>query len=194
MKPTSGSPSADQAAQTPNADPVPQPDAEARLEEAFLRHQNELLGTLLHLVGRVEDARDALQETFVKCWRRRGEVDSLRSLKAWIFQVALNTGRDVRRTAWRRKSQAFADGVEAELPAAGESPDDAAERMEELARLRAAVAQLKEEEREVFLLRENGELTYEEIAELVRIPVGTAKTRMRAALAKLRAAMRSRAP
>src|SRR5262245_64833455 len=75
------------------------------LEEAFSRHQGELLGTLYYLVGNLEDARDALQEAFVKCWRHQAEVGQVQNLKAWIFRVALNTGRDIRETAWRRKRQ-----------------------------------------------------------------------------------------
>src|SRR5947207_6900467 len=75
------------------------------LEEAFARHQGELLGTLFYLVGNLEDARDALQETFIKCWRHREQVDEVHNLKAWIFRIALNTGRDMRETAWRRKRQ-----------------------------------------------------------------------------------------
>ena len=66
------------------------------LENAFAQHQSELLGTLYYLVGNIEDARDALQETFLKCWRHRNEVGEIQNLKAWVFRVALNTGRDRR--------------------------------------------------------------------------------------------------
>ena len=57
---------------------------------------------------------------------------------------------------------------------------------ERLTRLREALKQLRPEEQEVFLLRQNGELTYEEIAETLDVPTGTIKTRMRLALARLR--------
>src|SRR6266403_2940786 len=77
------------------------------LEEAFARHQGELLGTLFYLVGNLEDARDALQEAFIKCWRHQAEVGQVENLKAWIFRVALNAGRDIRATAWRRKRQSL---------------------------------------------------------------------------------------
>src|SRR5262245_8008922 len=73
------------------------------LEDVFARHQDELLGTLFHLLGNVEDARDALQETFIKCWRHRDGLADINNLKAWIFHVALNTGRDLRRAAGRRR-------------------------------------------------------------------------------------------
>jgi RNA polymerase sigma-70 factor (ECF subfamily) len=66
------------------------------------------------------------------------------------------------------------------------APDEQAENDERLARLRQAIAKLRPEEQEVFLLRQNGDLTYEEIAETLREPTGTVKTRMRLALARLR--------
>ena len=58
-----------------------------------------------------------------------------------------------------------------------------------MARLRQAVEQLRPEEQEVFLLRQNGDLTYEEIAQAVGAPLGTVKTRMRLALSKLRVSL-----
>jgi RNA polymerase sigma-70 factor (ECF subfamily) len=158
------------------------------LEEAFARYQSELLGTLCLLVGDREDARDALQEAFVKCWRHRSQAPEIHNLKAWIFRIALNTGRDVRKTAWRRRRQPMPQG-ENSLASHGEDPQATAQHREQHARIQAAVRELREEEREVFLLRQNGDLTYEEIAEALDVPTGTVKTRMRLALLKLRTAL-----
>lgn len=155
------------------------------LEDAFAQHQAELLGTLYYLVGNLEDARDALQEAFVKCWRNQEKVAEIDNLKAWIFRIALNTGRDIRETAWRRKRQALPED-EASVASHAAGPADIAMHDERLARLRAALMQLRPEEQEVFLLRQNGELTYEEIAESLGVPTGTVKTRMRLALSRLR--------
>jgi len=63
------------------------------------------------------------------------------------------------------------------------------EGQEDLARLRAALVDLRTDEKEVFLLRQNGGLTFEEIADLRKAPVGTVKTQMRSALQKLRRAL-----
>ena len=156
------------------------------LEDAFARWQDELLGTLYYLVGNREDARDALQETFVKCWRKRQDLGEIDNLKAWIFRVALNTGRDLRSSAWRRRRQPLAEG---ELSAAQHSASSELVHAEELTRVRTAVMELRPEEQEVFLLRQNGELTYEAIAEAIGIPLGTVKTRMRLAIEKLRLAL-----
>lgn len=158
------------------------------LEEAFARHQSELMGTLYYLVGNLEDARDALQEAFLKCWKHRDEVEQVDNLKAWIFRIVLNTGRDLRQTAWRRKRQAL---PEDDCMVAGNNPDPSGdlERREELESVQRALRELRAEEQEVFLLRQNGGLSYEEIAEAAGIPLGTVKTRMRMALGKLRLAL-----
>jgi RNA polymerase sigma-70 factor (ECF subfamily) len=72
------------------------------------------------------------------------------------------------------------------LPSQQESPDRVVEQHERLELVRQALRGLRGEEQEVFLLRQNGGMTYEEIAEAVGIPLGTVKTRMRLALTKLR--------
>jgi RNA polymerase sigma-70 factor (ECF subfamily) len=72
------------------------------------------------------------------------------------------------------------------LPAHEEATGQALEDRETVDRLRVALSDLRPEEKEVFLLRQNGELTYEQIAEVRNAPVGTVKTQMRAALQKLR--------
>lgn len=165
-----------------------QQQAAERLEEAFSRHQDELLGMLYYLVGNIEDARDTLQETFVKCWRHRDSVGEVENLRAWIFRIALNAGRDVRSTAWRRRRRPFSDG-EATLALSDPGPEAQASHREELSLVRQALRRLRPEEQEVFLLRQNGQMTYNQIAQAIQIPLGTVKTRMRLALTKLREAL-----
>ncbi len=170
---------------------VDDPRAAERLEEAFALYQDELLGTLYYLVGNIEDARDALQEAFIKCWRHRRQVAEIENLRAWIFRVAVNTGRDVRSTAWRRRRRSLGDG-ETNLVSRDSSPEVDASRREELAMIRRALLKLRPEEQEVFQLRQNGQMTYDQIAESIDIPVGTVKTRMRLALTKLREALETK--
>ena len=68
-------------------------------------------------------------------------------------------------------------------------PDVEAAQNERLVIVRQAIGQLRPEEQEVFLLRQDGQMTYEQIAETISIPLGTVKTRMRLSLMKLREAM-----
>jgi RNA polymerase sigma-70 factor (ECF subfamily) len=154
----------------------------------FRRLADRLLGTAFHVLGHREDAREAVQEGFLRCWRRRPEVAAHRNPEAYAFTVVLNAARDLRRRRRVRRTEALPTG-EAEPMGVATDPSTAAERREAVARARVAIAALPEEEREVFLLRQNGELTFEAVAESLRIPVGTAKTRMRNALKRLRLAL-----
>ncbi len=161
------------------------------LEQCFARCQSQLLGLIYHMVGNHEDARDALQDTFVKCWRHRERVAELDNLQAWVFRVAMNTARDLRQTAWRRHRQPWSE-AQTDVPSSEVAVEIRLEYREQLLRVRQAIQELRIEEREVFLLRQNGELTYEQIAATLDIPTGTAKTRMRQALQHLRRLLTAR--
>lgn len=155
-----------------------------QLESVFESAHGELLGTLYYLIGNMEDAKDALQETFLKCWRNQAQLNSITNLKAWVFRVALNTGKDIRKTAWKRRRQSLAE--DAIMFSTSESPEADLVRKEQIDQLRQAVLRLRPKEQEVFLLKQNGNLTYEQIAESTGMPLGTVKTRMRSALSRLR--------
>jgi RNA polymerase sigma-70 factor (ECF subfamily) len=152
---------------------------------AFNEIRTELVSTLYFILGNYEDAQDAVQDAFLKCWGRLEGLGEVRNLRGWIFRVGVNAAKDLQRNAWRRRARpltragALAEGN-------GPSPPQVAQEREDQRRLHAALLNLRPEEREVYLLRMNGCLTYEEIADLRRSPVGTVKTQMRAAIAKLR--------
>ncbi len=149
--------------------------------------RERLMGTAYFVIGHREDAREAVQDAFVKCWRHRDRADQAHDLEAWIFSVVLNTARDIRRR--RRVRHAESLPTEDVMPPAGTDPSRRAAAREALTLVRAAIHRLPEHEREVFLLRQNGDLTYERIAIALGCPIGTAKTRMRSALRRLRQAM-----
>jgi RNA polymerase sigma-70 factor (ECF subfamily) len=152
---------------------------------AFNALRDELVSTLLFLLGNRDDAQDAAQEAFLKCWRTRAGLPEVQNLRAWIFRVGLNAAKDLQRSAWHRRAKPLLGEVTM-LADRAAAPGQALEDQEDLLRLRQAILTLRQEEKEVFLLRQNGGLTYEQIAEIRRSPVGTVKTQMRAALQKLR--------
>lgn len=161
--------------------------AERKLEDVFTRFEPELLGTLQHLLGNPDDARDALQDGFVRCWKKRDALDEIANLRAWVFRVAYNVGLDLLKSGWRRRRKAVA--VEELEPTARDGePEERAIERERRAALRDAICRLEGKEKDVFLLRQNGALTYEQIAQATGLPLGTVKTAMRRALAKLRTA------
>jgi len=164
-----------------------------RLGARFLTLRDRLVGTAFFVVGDRQDALEAVQEAFLRCWRARNTATALRDPDAWLFSVVLNTARDFRR---RARVRTRVDGLpveEAMQPVSlAPEPPTLAERHEAVTLARAAIEHLPEPEREVFLLRQNGELTFEAIAATLRVPVGTAKTRMRSALRRLREALERR--
>jgi RNA polymerase sigma-70 factor (ECF subfamily) len=161
---------------------------------AFNEMRAELVSTLFFVLGNQEDANDAAQEAFLKCWRTRQSLVEVRNMRAWIFRVGLNAAKDLQRNAWRRKAKPLGQMTDAPEPTAGIDPADALVEKESLDRLRIALKELRPEEKAVFLLRQNGDLTYEEIADVRRLPVGTVKTQMRAALQKLRRVLKVETP
>jgi RNA polymerase sigma-70 factor (ECF subfamily) len=155
------------------------------LVRTFNELRDELVSTLLFVLGNKDDAQDAAQEVFIKCWGARQQLHQVHNLRAWIFRVGFNTAKDMQRSAWNRKARPLS-GDSLMMVGHDPAPGQALELKESVERLRRAILDLREEEKEVFLLRQNGELTYEQIAELRHCPVGTVKTQMRAALEKLR--------
>jgi RNA polymerase sigma-70 factor (ECF subfamily) len=162
-----------------------------KLARAFHEVRDDLVQTLYFLLGSYDDAQDAAQEAFLKCWRVRHQLQGIHNLRAWIFRVGLNAAKDLQRCAWRRKARPLSAAV-APGHHPGPSPAECAVHVEALQRLRRALMELRPEEKEVFLLRQNGDLTYEAIAALNGRPVGTVKTQMRTALIKLRRVLQER--
>ena len=155
------------------------------LLRTFTELRDELLSTLWFLLGNPDDAQEIAQEVFLRCWRSQKSLAGVQDMRAWIFRVGLNAARDVQRSAWRRRVKSLL-GEDIMQLADGKAPPQIVEDEESLGRIRRALHDLRPEEKEVFLLRQNGELTYEQIAQMRKCPIGTVKTQMRTALEKLR--------
>jgi RNA polymerase sigma-70 factor (ECF subfamily) len=177
-----------------NRRPTETPSSAARASaaaggEEFVRAFNEcraeLVSTLYYMLGNRDDAQDVAQDAFIKCWRTRSTLTDVKNMRGWIFRVGMNAAKDLQRNAWRRKAKTLGDGLPPEEIGAP-SPSEILEEREEQSRLRKALMDLRPDEKEVFLLRQNGDLTFEEIAVERSVPVGTVKTQMRSALQKLR--------
>jgi RNA polymerase sigma-70 factor (ECF subfamily) len=168
---------------------------EEELAELFRIHRDGLAGAVRAVLGAPDDGAEVLQDAFLNALRalRRGHRpdDSV----AWVFVITINAAKDRRRRIRRRLPVHGLEEVsDMELTAKDRPPGASAEVSEALGAARAAIARLDEPEKEVFLLRVSGGMTFEAAAAALRIPIGTAKTRMRAALARLRRDLDAFAP
>jgi len=150
-----------------------------RLEGTFRAAHGELLGTLFYLVGNLEDAHDALQETFVKVYRKLDQFDLNRTFGPWFFQVLRNQCRDMLRSRKARAKHIGHDERLEERPA-GErwDPDRHMERTDAKRILWEGLDRVGEEHREILVLKELEDFRYHEIARILEIPEGTVASRL----------------
>ena len=159
-----------------------------RLLATFNQIRDELTSTLWFILGNKDDAQDIAQDAFLRCWKKQDALPDVLNLKAWIFKVAINAAKDLRKSAWKRKTRTMPE-EDVLMYKSAVSPLESLQENEMVAQLRTALMDLRPEEKEVFLLRQNAEMTYEQIAETANRPVGTIKTQMRSALQKLKVAL-----
>jgi len=161
---------------------APEPD----LQQLFQTHRHGLAGAVRSVLGAAVDAAELLQDAFLKCWRQWQQGTRPADPVAWIFVITWNTAIDARRRQQRRPRHETLDEETTVTTTTQLSPSHVLEQREAVASAQAAIARLADPEQQVFLMRTAGELTFEAIAAALAIPVGTAKTRMRSALSKLR--------
>ena len=159
-----------------------------RLLATFNQIRDELTSTLWFILGNKDDAQDIAQDAFLRCWKKQDALPDVLNLKAWIFKVAINAAKDLRKSACKRKTRTMPE-EDVMMYKSAVSPLESLQENEMVAQLRTALMDLRPEEKEVFLLRQNAEMTYEQIAETANRPVGTIKTQMRSALQKLKVAL-----
>ena len=171
------------------------PQREQELAELFRDQANGLAGAVHGILGPQAETQEILQEAYLKAWQsiQTGFVPD--NPVAWLFVITMNLARDLRRKESRRaRSQPLEEINPMELRSAEPSPEAHAARTETMAEAKAAIHRLSPAEKEVFLLRTSAGLSFDEAARALNIPVGTAKTRMRAALTHLRTSLRHLAP
>lgn len=159
--------------------------AEPSLNELFQTHRQGLAGAIRGVLGHPTDVTEVLQDAFLKCWRRWQQGTRPDNPVAWIFVVTWNTAADARRRRQRQPVHHTFDEASA-MPTTSPPPGHVLEQREAVAAAQQAIARLSDPEQQVFLLRVSGELSFEDVAAALAIPIGTAKTRMRSALQKLR--------
>lgn len=142
---------------------------------------------ILRIVRSPTDAADVIQEVFWEAWQSAHTYDAARGTpEAWIVMRARSRAIDRARST-RRRGETFVAPLDESLAASADArPDEA---VADRGLVRAALERLPEAQREVIELAYYGGLTQTEIAERLKQPLGTVKTRMRLALERLREAL-----
>jgi RNA polymerase sigma-70 factor, ECF subfamily len=157
-------------------------------ELLYERHGGAAFSLAYRMVGNGVTAEDITQEAFLSIWRSRTRYDQARgSVRTWVLGIVHNRGIDaLRRGTVHDRRRETLDGVE-ERHEAPERTDVEAARREEARSVRTALDTLPAEQRRTIELAYFGGFSHSQIAELLGMPIGTVKGRMRLGLEKLRA-------
>jgi RNA polymerase sigma factor (sigma-70 family) len=157
---------------------------------AFIRRfQRRLYGLALLVVGDEGRAEDVAQEAFVRAWRHAGAYDARKgSVATWLLAITRNLAIDAVRVQQARPADVV-DLADLAVVATGPEPGEAAAVGADVDRMRSALVDLPAEQRRALVLAALHGLTAREVGEREGIPLGTAKTRIRSGMLRLRATM-----
>ncbi len=166
-------------------------DGDARaFEVIFDRHGDAAFSLAYRMCGRRAMAEDVVQEAFMSLWRSGARYDRARGgVRSWVLSVVHNRAIDVfRRDVVRTSRDIHDDGIAERMPS-NERTDTEVERRDEAEQVRSALGELPPEQRQVIELAYFGGFSHSQIAEMLKLPAGTVKGRMRLGLTKMRLAL-----
>lgn len=158
-------------------------DADA-FEQLLLEHQKNVYNLCYRMAGNPDDAMDLSQETFLRAWRCLDQYQFASAFSAWLYRLCSNICIDFLRRRRRQQTVPLtfedADGEEQTyaVPDAQPLPEEQVELKLTRETLAAAMAQLLPEHRAVLQLRVVNEMSYEQIADVLDIQIGTVKSRL----------------
>jgi RNA polymerase sigma-70 factor, ECF subfamily len=156
-------------------------------ELVFDRHSGPAFSLAYRMCGRQAMAEDVVQEAFVSLWRSGARYDATRgSVRTWVLSVVRNRAIDVLRREGAKVSRDVGEEGAAERVPAPELTDAEVERRDEARQIRKALGELPPDQRKVIELAFFGGFTHSQIADMLALPSGTVKGRMRLGLTKMR--------
>jgi RNA polymerase sigma-70 factor, ECF subfamily len=159
----------------------------ASFGELVRKYQDRLFNAVVHAVGNVEDARDVVQEALVQAFLRLETFQHSSAFYTWLYRIAFNVAASHRRRKHVTVSVEQVREASGQEPVdPGIQPEEQLEQRERCQQVRQAIAQLSEEHRAVLVLRDMEDLAYEDIAEILTLPVGTVRSRLHRARMQLR--------
>jgi RNA polymerase sigma-70 factor (ECF subfamily) len=159
----------------------------AAFGQLVTKYQDRLYNTLVHVVGSRDTAYDVAQDAFVQAYVKLDKFARASAFYTWLYRIAMNTAASRRRREKPTVSVEHAREVGGDEPLdRGAAPGAALERRELASCVRDGLARLSEEHRTILVLREIDECSYEQIAEILELPIGTIRSRLHRARLQLR--------
>ena len=164
----------------------------ASFDALYERYERPLFGFIVKLLRDPQTSEDVLHESFMAVLRERDAGRSATSFRAWLYQVARNLCLNRIRSSQRAARALEAVGHEwaGEQAQQPRDPEHALLQVEATEALRRAIARLPDTLAEMYRLRAGG-LSYEELAQVLALPLGTVKSRMHEVVSRLREEMRT---
>lgn len=158
--------------------------------EIVRRWERKIFALCFGMLGREDDARDAAQETFIAAYRNLSNFRGEAKVSSWLHRIAVNQCLTTKRRA-KTRSEEFLDEESGEdervfVAPAHRSPARATEQIERLTIVRQAVSSLPVDLRQVIVMKEFEEMTFQEISDTLELPLSTVKSRLYTALRQLR--------
>lgn len=151
--------------------------------ELVRRHYQGVVQVVYRMCGDTGLAEDAAQEAFIRAWVNLPSYQPRACLRNWLYRIAVNAALDVLR---RKPEETLGDEETRMVPDQAAGPETALIEKEQVAVLQQAMQSLPEAARSALVLREYGGLSYQEIASVLDVPVGTVMSRLNYARNRLR--------
>jgi RNA polymerase sigma-70 factor (ECF subfamily) len=159
-------------------------------------HQRAVHAVIYRLVHHREDAEELAQQTFLAAFDALGSFDRERRFSSWLYRIAINLAKDHLRSK-KRSEVSLDDAPPASEPAfmtRGPAPDDAAEARQQQRLLERALMMLSVDDREILVLKDVEELSFDEIRDILKRPITALKIRAVRARQRLRQALEKVTP
>ena len=158
-------------------------------EEALVESRPRLFRVALLMVGSRDDAEDLTQRALLRGLMAKGRFRGASSVYTWLYRILINLSKDLYKSRSRADRWLLRDGSDVDAAQEGPSTQEHLERCEADGEVRSALAALEPPMREILVLRHYEEMSYEQMAEVLSIPLGTVRSRLSAARTRLRRAL-----
>ncbi|HEX9975375.1 MAG TPA: sigma-70 family RNA polymerase sigma factor [bacterium] len=153
------------------------------------RYKNQLMNFVYRFLGNSEEAEDLVQETFLRVYRNRRAYQKVAKFSTWIYTIAGNLAKTELRKRKRRKFFSISDlgynEKDYDISDEAYNPEKEVDSRMKEEIIHREINQLSPKFRQVILLRDVQQLSYEEISQIVKIPLGTVKSRVNRGRLKL---------